>query len=144
MKHWVLVATRERVRVFSAPGLQKPLQEEEEFFNAEARLQEQDMTTDRAGKNRDDGPGAHGYGVRDTAVKRSTMDFAREIADRIDKARIRGDFEQLSVVANPEFLGMLRKCWSTATGKCIIEEVAKDLDGADEATIRGNLTRLNA
>lgn len=143
MKHWVVVASRERARFFAGPGLQAPLEEVSEVINTEARLQEQDLNTDRLGKNRDDGPGAHGYGVRDTAVKRSAMDFARDVVDQIDKARITGAFEQLSVIAAPEFLGMLRKCYPSALEKLVIEEVAKDVADSDEKTIRSNLTRLN-
>lgn len=144
MKHWILVASRDSARILETPGLQVPLADVEVLENEEGRLQEQELNTDRLGKNRDEGPGAHGYGVRDTAVRRSTMDFVRGVCEHVDKARARGAFEHLSVIATPELLGMLRKCWSPATGKHIIEEVAKDLSDAPESQIRGSLSRLNA
>lgn len=142
MKHWIVAASSSSARYFSAPGLQVPMEEHFSIDNAEARLREKDLTTDRAGKFGDDGPGAHGYGIRDTAVRKSQQDFARSVVDHIEKARAAGEFQHLSIVATPEFLGMMRKHMSPTTQRMVLEEVTKDLSGESAERIQASLTRL--
>lgn len=143
MKHWVVAANSSTARFFETPGLLVPLTERLSISNEEARLREQEINTDRGGKFNDEGPGAHGYGVRDTATKKVTQDFARRVATEIERARGEGAFEHLSLVATPEFLGMLRKHLSSATQQAVIESVSKDLADMDAERIRSALSRLN-
>ena len=144
MTHWVLVANRERARVFAGPGLQVPMTLVEEIVDAAARLREQDWQSDRMGSRGDEGPGTHGYGVRDTAVRHGAEDFARRVVGVLEGARQAGAFQHLSLVAAPEFLGMLRKAMSQALERCVIESVSKDLTHQTEAEVRAHLANLKA
>ena len=61
--------------------------------------------------------------------------FAKQIARRLDSERRDGGIDELTVIAEPRFLGVLRTQISAPTRKVIVREVARDLVHADERAI---------
>jgi protein required for attachment to host cells len=53
--------------------------------------------------------------------------FARDVAQRIDKDRIHRKFDKVVLVAAPRMLGLLRRSLSTPTAALLVGEVPKDL-----------------
>jgi protein required for attachment to host cells len=53
--------------------------------------------------------------------------FAREAADYLRDAALRGEFESLIVVAPPKILGELRQHYHKEVSKRIVQELPKDL-----------------
>ena len=59
--------------------------------------------------------------------------FAREISDRLELARARGEFDELTLVAAPAFLGLLRENLNAATRKLVVRTIDKNLVQRSEA-----------
>lgn len=73
-------------------------------------------------------------------AKRHALEtFAKQIATRVEAARVSGAFEQLILVAGPELLGILRHSLSDAARKLVIREVAKNVMRLGPEGIREHL-----
>ena len=121
--HWVLAADRSEARLFVRDKPRAALQEVEDFAHPTARLRAQDLEADRPGRMFS----SHGYGQSDAepatdAATREAQRIARSLAERIDRAAARNEFETLSIVAEPSFLGVLRaELGKAALGRIDIE-----------------------
>ena len=91
---------------------------------------DRDLKTDTAGQK----PAAPGQGNASTATEtdfhRQAEDrFAAEAAERLNRAALANEFEQLIIVAPPKTLGELRKHYHKQVESRITAEIAKDLTG---------------
>jgi protein required for attachment to host cells len=66
--------------------------------------------------------------------------FAVSVAERINKAALANQFEQIVIVAPPKILGDLRREYMKATEAKVVAEVAKDLTNHTIADIERLLT----
>ena len=115
------------------------------MVNQEAREDELDLVTDKPGRFQDDsaqGRSPARGSSEPTAKQHSVESFAKEVGKFIERNRAEGNFEHISLIAEPKILGHFRSTFSKATEGCILEEVKKNLTKADEETIRETLTRL--
>ena len=134
---WIVVAESSRARIFALRGLTSPLQELEDLVNPAARAAERDLVSDRPGRTVDSTGGQrHAKQPQVTPAEQVVLTFARAIADHVEQGRTHGKFEDLIVVAAPEFLGLLRKSLTEATRHKIKKEIHKNLVREDEKTIR--------
>jgi protein required for attachment to host cells len=139
MPTWVLVADNSRARFFMAEKPASPLAEVQDLAYPEARLHEGDLVTDKNGRDRNPGHGAHGFGNDGTAKQEGADRFALMVCNELEAARNSGSFRKLYVVAAPAFLGMLRKHQSPAMKQLVAGEVDKNLATQDPSTIRKHL-----
>lgn len=107
-----------------------------------AHLNGREMVTDRDGRLSDRARNGNGprtaarHGANNTdphAVEYSR--FAKRISRRLDTERRNGGFEELIIIAAPQFLGLLRPELSGPTRKRAVKEIAKDLVRASDAQI---------
>jgi protein required for attachment to host cells len=139
MTTWVLVADNSRARFFAAEKAASPLQEVRDLLYPEARLHEGDLVTDKPGRDRSAGSGAHGVGT-DASHKQDGADrFALDVCNALESARNDGAFRKLYVVAAPQFLGLLRKHQSSPLRQLVAGEVDKNLTTQDSTAIRKHL-----
>ncbi len=85
---------------------------------------------------------SHGQGRHATETSRKDEEanvFARQICERLKKARINGDCEKLYLVAPPQFLGIMRDNLDRHTYELMADEVSKDLVTAEPEQIRNVL-----
>lgn len=136
MTTWVLVADNSRARFFSVDKAASPLAEVRDLTYPEARLREGDLVTDKKGRDRNPGKGAHGVGSDASQKQEGAERFALIVCNELESARNSGSFRKLYVVAAPAFLGMLRKHQSPALRQLIAGEVDKNLSTQDPAVIR--------
>jgi len=139
MTTWVLVADNSRARFFAAEKATSPLLEVQDLTYPEARLHEGDLVTDKQGRDRNPGRGAHGVGGDGAAKQEGADRFALMVCNELENARNNGTFRKLYVVAAPAFLGMLRKHQSAALKQLVVGEMDKNLATKDPATIRKQL-----
>lgn len=142
---YVLVADAARARLLSAKGGQN-LQEIAAFEHPESRLQNREIQSDAYGRRNQSQPGG---GPSNTTTEQTdphrveAEKFARQLADSLRDARLRGDFEELVIVAPPKFLGMLREALDTPTSRLLGTSVAKDFTHVPthelEETLRSHL-----
>ena len=139
MTTWILVADNSRARFFAADKAAGPLQELHDLLYPEARLREGDLVTDRPGRDRNPGTGAHGFGD-DVSHKQDGADrFALEVCNHLESGRNDGAFRKLYIIAAPQFLGLLRKHRSASLRQLVAGEVDKNLTTQDSTAIRKHL-----
>ncbi len=137
---WLIVADNSRARFFSMESRTGPIEETKSIIHAEARLHEQNMTSDLPGRGSGKGgEGQHAYQNKVSPKEQENINFAREINAELDKARKENKFKQFVLVAAPGFLGKLRDQMNTQTHKLICFELAKNLTHLDAVEIRKHL-----
>ena len=101
-----------------------------------ARLHDRDFKSDRPGRVFDHAAPAGGRrgavahhatgGERRPRRQEATL-FARTIAEQLEQARVRDEFDRLVVMAGPGFLGLLRGALPEALRAQVAAEIRKDL-----------------
>ncbi|MBL38536.1 MAG: Host attachment protein [Xanthomonadales bacterium] len=134
--YWILAADSTEARLFTRDKKYGPLSERRDWLHPESRMPGRDLEHDRQGKTFS----SHGYGQSDNEKhtepkKREAQDFARELAKHLDTARANGEFESLSIVAEPSFLGLIRDRLDDNTRELIDVEVDKNLTRRSAETI---------
>lgn len=136
----VVAADSARARVFRAGTPDAPLEEVDALVNPEARLHEHDIVEDSAGRR----------GTRPTQAKRSAFggetakrhraeDFAAAVCATA-RARLRAAHaDRLYLVAEPEFLGLLRKRMGRALQRQVAGAIAKSVTSKPAGRIRAAL-----
>ena len=132
MNTWILISNASEAQVYRTnnnlvmdrnqhrPELIKQLQ------HPGSRDKEADLISDRAGyfhgKNEGHGDFIEPTDPKDTEANR----FARELAELLEEARIEKSFEQLIVVAPPQFHGLLNKHMNKNVSRMIKKHIEKD------------------
>jgi protein required for attachment to host cells len=139
-KTWILAAESSRAVLYRVESRIAPLVEVKSFSHPEGREQEQDMTSDRPGRAFDSlGNNRHAMGKEVDPRRQEAMQFSRRLADCLEQGRNQGDYEQLILIAPPEFLGLLRQTLSEQVLKKVSQSLDKNLVQAGEKAIRENL-----
>ncbi|HUL14180.1 MAG TPA: host attachment protein [Methylococcaceae bacterium] len=136
-KTWVVTAESSRARIFAVENRISPLRELEDIAHAEGRSREQDMVSDRPGRAVDKtGENRHAMDRLVDPKRHEAEVFAKRIAERLERARAKGECEQLVLIAAPEFLGVLRQNLTANTAKLVGKTIDKNLVQKTEAEIR--------
>ena len=124
-KYWVVVTDSAEGRIFNAESGGHKLKEIEDLIHSESRIPTRELTSDRPGSAFGPaGGGRHDMSGRDSAHNHEIDSFARQIAERLNKAHASGEFKQLHLSAPPAFLGLLRKQLDSK----VIENMAQAID----------------
>lgn len=131
---WILVSDASRARIYFVEAPHRPMVQRAEFEHAESRAMEKDLVSDRPGRMpQSTSSGAHpGHGSRSgmepgtTAKEVEHERFARTLTAELNTQFSRNAFARLVVVANPEFLGLLRDSLSDPLKKALAASVNKD------------------
>jgi protein required for attachment to host cells len=136
---WVTVADSARARLFAARNALGPLEELETLVNPEARIPQRELVSDAPGRSfRSVGRQRASMSSEVSAKQQDTLDFARQIAERLNEARVRGEYHKLVLVAAPAFLGVLREQLDRHVLELVCATLDKDLTQlrADELRAR--------
>ena len=124
---WIMVASRDEVRIFSRLG-KGPLKLERDVANALGRLKTKDLVTDKAGASNDNRkPGRPAYSTEESPRDRALKDFYREIGALLDHSYSLHEFSRLVLIAEPRLLGILRSTLSEKVRQSVMDEIKKDL-----------------
>lgn len=128
MSHIIVVADSSRARIFSAESAKSGLQEIETMAHPEGRMHEQDMVSDLPGKDSGKGgAGDHAFQEIVEPKKQEVIEFAKRLAEYLENMRKANKLDDLSIVAAPAFLGVLREQLAAETTKKIVFELDKNL-----------------
>jgi protein required for attachment to host cells len=117
-----------------------PITEIKTIVHTEARLHEQELTSDLPGRaNGKGGASGHAYTDETSPKEQENINFAKEIASELDAARKENKFKQYVLVAAPGFLGNLRNEMTPQTQKLSCFELAKNLSHLSAVEIRNHL-----
>lgn len=141
MSHlWVLVAESSRAKLYRSNGRMAPLTEIEDLLDPEGRMHEGDLVSDRAGSDGGSvGQGRHVFDQQTTASRQVHAEFARILASHLTEAHNAGSFDELILVAPPEFLGLLRENLSKPVRERVVQEVDKNLVQLPADAVREHL-----
>jgi len=138
---WIVAADSSRARILQVVGREHRLVEIQDFLNPKGRTHDRELITDahprfsghggvgKSGERPTSGPGSDRQET--AAVEHETELFAKQIDRYLDKARVKGRFDKLYLVAPPKFLGLLRQNLGKETAKHVVEEIDKDLSWLD-------------
>ena len=141
MTTYIVVADAARARLFTRDGLK--ISETDSLVHAEGRLHEGDLVTDRGGDvHESTSTAARSAGGESVATQHHEEIFAREVADRLYRARVDNRMQKLILVAPPRFLGQLRDKIDGPTSKLMIHSLSKDLTKASVADIQEAVSDL--
>lgn len=143
--NWIVAANTGRARFFALPKPNEPVQEIFDMVNANARQRDNEIDTDslgqRAASSSRHGAGMAGttssdYQPHQTPKQHEAERFARDVAEYLLKACNEGQFRKLSLVASPEFLGVLRRLLDPQVAGRIDSEINKDYTQASGEELR--------
>ncbi len=135
---YVVVAESSRAKLYQVDGIDAPFVELEDLAHPASREHEDDLVTSPPGSV-SDSRGQHGLPERDSAKHHESVVFAKQLAERVEAARIANRFDHLMLVAPPEFLGLLRDGLSTTTRALVEREVHKNLVRQGPEEIRSQI-----
>lgn len=140
--NYVLVADAGRARVFIAAHEDSALSEIADFVNPEARLTPAEAESDRHGHVMHGTAGiGHTFEPRHSNAEHAAEVFAEQVCSFLHDAWRSGLLRRLYLVADPSFLGVLRKALDPATARCVVKETAADYTRLTAADIRRRLPR---
>lgn len=130
---WLVVADATRARLFQYDGFGTPLLLLKELVHPASRAKIHDLVTDRPGRVAQAHVGPHpGHGSRSgmepefSPKHQEQEQFARQILAELDHGLATNLYGRLILVANPEFLGMLRRSASNEVLKHTVASLDKD------------------
>ena len=136
----VIAADSVRARLFCAGTPDGPLEEIAGLVNPESRLHEGDLVEDSAGRraNRPTQAKRSAFGG-ESAKRHRAEDFAASICDRAARSLRETRARRLYLVAEPEFLGLLRQRMSRVLQRQVAGSVATSVTGKPAGRIRATL-----
>lgn len=127
---WVVVAHQAGARFMEhRSGFGKNLSFVSEMENPDGRKRNHELDTDRAGEASSGGrgPSRRAMSHEHTAHEHVVEGFIKELAGELQDARAKGRFDDLILVASPQFLGGLRQALDAPTARKVVGSVSKDL-----------------
>lgn len=139
-KDWVVVADRNRCRIFEQAKRNGPLEEIADLVAPAARLKNRDINTDRPGRAFDaGGQGRHAMSSSVEPIEQEAIRFAKEVVTKLDDGRQSGRFARLYLIAEPRFLGHLRQGFARPLQEHVAAEIDKDWTTNSPQEIRERL-----
>jgi protein required for attachment to host cells len=141
----VVVADQSEARFYDLDSVGTDMHLKRRLTDAAAHLRNQDLVSDKPGRVFDRAApmsarrGAvshHGTGGERSPRKHEALSFARAVVAELDKDRGAGEFDQLVLMAGPEFLGLLRESLPKTLEHLIAAEINKDLIRQPDAAIK--------
>ena len=140
---WILVADAGRARLFESRWGDGGLVEIDDVINTPLRLRDAEIVSDRPGRSNQgpDGQG-HAFESHESVAAHAEETFARALCARLARGRRRGEVARLYLLADPAFLGRLRRHLDRATRRIVVQETPTDLTRRTPAVIRKALPRV--
>ena len=142
MTAWILISDASRAKLFSAKLREDDWSLVEEFEHRESREMDRDIRSSPPGRTHQ----SKVAGAQRTAMDPHTSPkeveaerFAHQLADYLEKAIARREFDHLVLVAPPHFLGSLHRTLGQQAAKHLRATVNKDLSTLEAVQLRERL-----
>jgi protein required for attachment to host cells len=136
---WIVVADGARARFFSPAEDGKTLvpARTADLVSPESRRRASDLVSDKPGRSFSSARGGprHSFEATHDVHKLEKHKFSAALAELLDDACQRKEFDQLILVAPHRSLGELRGLLSARVQRSIRKEIARDLTGVTPATL---------
>ena len=137
-EYLVLVANAGRARYFAREKRFSELREVGDRVHPESRMQGRDLERDAPGQASRPAPNVPEDSLSEasTPKKKEAEKFAHLLAADLKQARTDNVFAHLTLVAAPNFLGLLRQNLDEQTGKMVAQEIPKNVTTETVANIQ--------
>jgi|SRR5579871_1421907 len=123
----IAIADGEHAR-FVQPDADNVLRTVEALDSAAAHQRSRDLGADKPGRSLESGsPAHHGVGQKHDLHVMAKENFLRLVAQELNAAAARGEFDELLVVAPPRGMHELREALNSATEQKLVGTLEKDL-----------------
>jgi protein required for attachment to host cells len=136
---WILVADNTHTRFFTAATPASPLVEIAELNHIEGRLHDREITSDLPGRIKSADGSGHALEQATDPKYHESDKFAHRVAQYLNDAYNNKHFEQLLLIAEPSFLGLLRRCLPEQIKARVTFELAKNITAHNIDDIRKHL-----
>jgi len=139
---WILVVNQAEAQIYSARQIRGSLTLENTLKNVEGTVHARDLVSDAPGRVHDRmGTSRHAM-EQDTSVKEEgRRRFSKEVTEFLKAANLRGEFDQLVLLAAPGILGVIRKMLPGKLAKSVVKVIPKDVIGQGMDKIKMQLER---
>lgn len=132
---WLIAANTCIAKIYKV-GKHQSLIQVEVLEHPESRLHNQDLVSDKPGRDFESmGCTRHSLEPHTSPKQHECIIFAKIVADYLKVAYHQGVFETLYLAASPNFLGLLRQTMEPAIAKSIAGETDKDMTQMDPKEI---------
>ncbi len=136
---WILVANRGGASLFERTS-KDDIRRVQDIPHSKGRLKNQDIDTDKPARSFDRfGQGRHATGSEQEPTEHIAEQFARDLADLLNKGRIEHAYTSLILVSGPAFLGQLLKALDANTAANVTKTIDKNLPDINERELAGYL-----
>lgn len=127
-RKWFVIADGARARILAQEGAEGPLEPVMDREHEASREPTRNLGTERPGRSFERWtPARHGLESPADWHRFEKRKFVDNIAEILDDACTRYQFDHLVLVAPPRILGFLRKALAEATRQKVTAEIPKDL-----------------
>lgn len=128
---WILIANASqakiyktaRVKLFNGDGA---LELVAEFGHPQSRQKNADLTADRSGKFQGQNTGSGTFNEAAVPKKVEADQFAKELIKKLNEGRNKNSYQDLIVVASPQFHGILNKHMQGPLEQMVSVNIEKD------------------
>lgn len=139
MKLWVLIANSSFAEIYAVEKNGLSITKVQEIDFPDGRKKDSELLSERPGRGFE-GPkpgggknyGRHAYSTAIDAHTHEQQVFAHRLAEILYKGKNDRSYEQLAIIAPPEFLGELRQTLAENVKKSIYKEVNKDIPASQK------------
>lgn len=126
---WILVANTGGAQVYQVQGYKKEkIERLQHFDNPDGRKRSGEVYSDKPGRAFDSmGGNRHALSTEVDLHLHEQQVFAHKLAAFLEKSKEAKLFEELAIVAPPQFLGVLRNLFSANVRRSISKELNKEL-----------------
>jgi protein required for attachment to host cells len=143
---WIVVGHRGGAKIYEHAGIGRGIKMIDGMTNPTGRSQNRELVSDRPGRafaSRGAG-GRHTLTAKADAHEQALTVFVRDLAQYLRSGLSQKRFERLVLVAEPHFLGKLRKVLPRNVASCVQGAVRKDLFRSDRAELVRHLEKVVA
>ena len=125
---WILVASRSGASLFESNWPGETMRRLQDIPHPEGRLQNSEIDSDKPGRAFDSmGEARHSMSKELDATEKVAQQFARELAELLNKNRNTNVYDKIILMAAPKFLGLLRAALDSNTAALVVQTVNKEL-----------------
>lgn len=143
MKTWILVADEAHARLFESERADGELLEVADFVHPEAHHADRGHR-DRLPRGHESVGGArHAIEPRTSTEQKIRHEFAAELSDFLNEARVANRYDSLVLMAAPAFLGSVRSELDPQVARMVTHALDKQITDASMDRIREELSHLH-
>lgn len=143
MKTWILVADEAHARLFESERANGELLEVADFVHPEAHHADRGHRDRLPRSQQSVGSARHGIEPRTSSEAKIRHEFAAELSDFLNEARVANRYDNLVLMAAPAFLGSVRSELDPQVARMVTHALDKQITDASMERIREELSHLH-